>query len=274
LWSWLSAAAVAVMPGASTWAQVVALKLCAACATIAIAVVGRALAEHLEEGRGDVTLVALALNPLLLIEGPGNGHNDVVMMALVLAALLALARDRLRLAALLLGFAAAIKFLPLLLLPWLAARAWRAPARPLGRRAADVALVLGAGLAPTVVAFAPLWQGTAATLHGLQERFVRGQAAAGYASTMAAQTVVLIVIYLAASTWVVLRPDVARMLSCWLIVAGAVLLLATGIWFPWYLTWILAASLCRWDKPRVATSCAIAGIAIVFTLRYLTVPGG
>ena len=54
----------------------------------------------------------------------------------------------------------------------------------------------------------------------------------------------------------------------------AVLLLATGIWFPWYFAWILVVSLCRWDRHYVAVSCTVAAIAILFTLRYLIVPSG
>jgi hypothetical protein len=273
LWSWVSAACVAVMSGASTWAQVVALKLLAAGATLSIAWTGRALAEHLEAGRGELTLVALAFNPLLLIEGAGSGHNDLVMMALILAALLAVARERLRAGALIIGVAAAIKFLPLLLLPWMAARAWRSRPGGVGRRAADAALVLVAGVAPTVIAFAPLWQGTA-TLHGLHERWARGMAASGSVTDARVQNIILIAIYLAVSGWVVARPDVFRMTTGWIVAASAVLALATGLWFPWYLSWMLAASLCRWSKPYVATTCAVAGLALLFTFRYLVVPGG
>jgi len=273
LWTWMCAACVALSPGAATWAPVVLLKLLAAGATIAIAWTGRALAAHLQPDHGELTLAALALNPLLLIEGAGNGHNDLVMLLPVLWALLAVARGRALHAGLAVGVAAAIKFLPLLLLPWIAARAWRSPTLAPRRRAAAVVAVFAAGLLPSVVAFAPLWHG-AATLRGIRDRWALGQSLAGSDGGGLAPNIILLAIYVCASGWVLARPDVLRMTSGWLVVAGAVLALATGIWFPWYFAWILAVSLCRWDRKHVVVSCTVAAIAILFTFRYLVVPGG
>ena len=139
LWMWLSIAVVWVTKGTTLLAQVIALKLLAAAALVGLGRAGRALAERLEAGRGELALVAIGCNPWFLIEGPGNGHNDLVMMALVMVALVALFDGRHRVSALLVGCAAGVKFLPLMLVPWLMVSAAREAAPDRRRMAAAVA---------------------------------------------------------------------------------------------------------------------------------------
>jgi alpha-1,6-mannosyltransferase len=68
-------------------------------------------------GRGAHLVLAFAWNPLLAIEVAGSGHIDIVGALLLVTSLAALAHRRQTLAALALGLAVAVKFLPIVLLP-------------------------------------------------------------------------------------------------------------------------------------------------------------
>ena len=84
LWTWLEIGIVALLRHGSVWTQVIALKLLEAGALVAAALAGRRLAARLAPGRETVTLAAIGLNPMLLLEGPGSGHNDLVCLAFLL----------------------------------------------------------------------------------------------------------------------------------------------------------------------------------------------
>jgi alpha-1,6-mannosyltransferase len=270
LWMLLSTAVIWVVQSASLLVQVVALKLVAAAALIVLARLGEAVADRLHPGRGQLTLAAIGLNPLLLFECPGNGHNDLVMTVFVMAALLALARGRLGWSAALTGCAAAVKFIPLALVPWLVLCAAR-PVWPHGRRAlAATVKICGAALLPLLVAYAPLWRGSA-TWTGIAQRWALAQT--GTASVASAPSLVAAAVFVGATIWVVLRPELPRLVSAWVAVALAVLLTASGICFPWYLAWSWPVLLTRWDKNHVTTSLGVLAFAIFLTLLY-TFRGG
>jgi hypothetical protein len=92
-------------------------------------------------------------------------------------------------AALAFGGAAAVKLIPLLILPWLATSAARSkdsggrlgpaptPSR-VARTAAILAAIMALGLAPVVVSYAPFWAGGQA-LGGLAQRWRQGGGAVG-----------------------------------------------------------------------------------------------
>jgi hypothetical protein len=67
--------------------------------------------------KGAHLVLAYAWNPLLAIEVAGSGHIDIVGALFLVASLAALARRWRALAALMLGLAVAVKFLPIVLLP-------------------------------------------------------------------------------------------------------------------------------------------------------------
>ena len=201
LWTLVCMAVVAageLVARSNVWGPVLALKLIAAAGVLGMAaalrvLVGRgdeerpgtagALDRGAEPRRADAAFVLTVVNPLLLTEGPGNAHNDVVMMALALAGFVAWltparARPRPWLAAAAFGVAAAVKLIPLLVLPWLALDTLRPaagsapppPARARWRRLARAAGIALVGLAPVVLSYAPFWSGGRA-LGGLAERF-------------------------------------------------------------------------------------------------------
>ena len=62
-------------------------------------------------------VLAYAWNPLLAIEVAGSGHIDIVGALMLVISVAALARSRRTIAALMLGLAVAVKFLPIVLLP-------------------------------------------------------------------------------------------------------------------------------------------------------------
>ena len=62
-------------------------------------------------------VLAYAWNPLLAIEVAGSGHIDIVGALMLVISVAALARSRRTIAALTLGLAVAVKFLPIVLLP-------------------------------------------------------------------------------------------------------------------------------------------------------------
>ena len=68
-------------------------------------------------GRGAHLVLAYAWNPLLAIEVAGSGHIDIVGALLLVISVAALARRWRTIAALTLGLAVAVKFLPIVLLP-------------------------------------------------------------------------------------------------------------------------------------------------------------
>ena len=68
-------------------------------------------------GRGAHLVLAFAWNPLLAIEVPGSGHMDIVGALLLVVSAAALMRRWRATAAVALGLAIAVKFLPMVLLP-------------------------------------------------------------------------------------------------------------------------------------------------------------
>ena len=174
LWTLLCMAIVAtgrLFSPDGIWGVVLALKLIGAAGVLGMAAMVRALVRRGDDaGRADTAFVLMVANPLSLCEGPGNGHNDVVMMALALGGLVAWltpARGRARpaRAAWWLGVAAAVKLIPLLLLPWVALTVLRG-----ARRWSAALAIVCLGFAPVALAYLPFWSGGRA-LGGLAERF-------------------------------------------------------------------------------------------------------
>jgi hypothetical protein len=269
LWTSICVALAWLLRGAGLFAEVVALKLIAAGAVVAAAWSGRRVAERLTPGSGDLAFLAVSLNPLFIIEGPGNGHSDLVMMALVVVAFDAALAGRTARAALFAGLAGAIKFLPLLLVPWLVL----ARGRPGSARAFARDALVAAALAalPVVLSFWPYWAGLQ-TLGGLVQRFSSGQRASA-ATSEGTTALVLLATYAAGTLWL-LRGEPARLLSAWMAVATAIFLFAAGMWLPWYLSWIWLPALLRWDRRAMIPSYMVFCFAVVLTLRYAVPAGG
>jgi hypothetical protein len=189
------------------------------------------------------------------------------MMALVVAAFAATLEGRTLRAVLWAGVAGAIKFLPLLLVPWIVLCDWRARALPWGQRARATALYAVAAVAPIGLAFWPYWMG-ARTMHGLQQRWRSGQTTAADSGVhLWMQAGLFLAIYGGATLWM-LKGGTVRILTAWMIVAAAIYMVTAGIWLPWYLSWIWVVALLDWNRRSATFSYLAFCFAVVLTLRY------
>jgi hypothetical protein len=102
-----------------------------------------------------------ALSPLVLLESIVNGHNDVVMVAPALWAFVVL-DDAPLMAALLIGASVTIKYVSIVLLPFILVRVWKLHGAGM---AAAAAVVAGAAIALPFTAF---WRGPAVLKSVLQ----------------------------------------------------------------------------------------------------------
>jgi len=300
LWTWLSVAVVRVAPSGAVIGAAIAFKVIAALGLLGVAAGARLLVNRAEPGRAHATFVLVALNPLLLIEGPGSGHNDVAMMALVVAALVAHAAARPRVAALLVGGAAAVKLVPLVMVPWLAVIAARAAGPRWPSRLAAAGLTTALGLAPLVVTYAPFWEGPR-TLAGLQQRWNAGDAtpvaaspspsgtAAGPATTtrpadasgwrrvlgaLSHAWPALLVFLWATAVVVMGQGDPAlRLATVFGVLSLAIMIFVAGMWFPWYLAWTWPLALLRFTRAHLVLSGFLLPFSLMLMLAYALPPG-
>jgi hypothetical protein len=288
VWTALTDLIVRGMPG-SLWGQIVTVKLVEAGALILTAFAGRRIADHLQPGRGALTLLAIGLNPLLLIEGPGSGHNDLLMMALALGGVALLLQKRPALAGLLLGLSIGIKLITLALLPWLLIECWRRHDRR-GRLTAALALAAGA-LAPAVIGYAAFWHGPE-TLAALSQRSQYDFDPAAQAQTvrLTAHLVSLGVMHnalpvvttlirhsgvlavytgLSAWMWRTARNSAnGRWLMAWLVFAPCLMFFGMGNPFPWYITWFWPTALLRGDRFSQTVAIGSGLLALAWEALY------
>ena len=302
LWTLISMAVVRLAPAGALVGPVIALKVAAGLALLGMAAAARALVARADPGRASATFLLVALNPLLLLEGPGSGHNDIAMMALVLAALAALAAGRLAAAALVLGAAAAIKLVPLALVPLLAVAVGRWAARTgrsgVAARAAAAALSAALALAPVAASYAPFWEGPR-TLGGLGDRWGAGDpdravpppTTAASASVSAptqnggragpspwrglARTWPILLVFLWATAAVALGQGdaVFRLATVWGVLSLAIMLFVAGMWFPWYLAWTWPVAVARFTRPHLVLTGFLLPFSLILMLAYALPPG-
>jgi hypothetical protein len=308
LWTALSIAVVAaaerLSPGA-VWGPVLVFKLIAAAAVLGLAAATRLLVQRSDQpARANATFVLIATNPLLLCEGPGNGHNDLVMMALAMAGFVVWLNPagspwKGPRAALIFGVAAAVKVIPLLVLPWLLLTTARARA-PM--RALQLGLVALLGLAPIALAYTPFWAGGKA-LVGLSERWRTADEAArmqeqtsasavASAATktaaashppapltlarvglMAGRTWFALLVYAVATALIFRRAlDPLLPLTAWVYVSSSVMLFVAGLWFPWYLSWPWPAVLARGTRQHQFLLLMLFLFSFLLMMVYGVVP--
>lgn len=317
LWTMLCMAIVSIgrlFSADGIWGVVLTLKLIGAAGVLGMAAMLRTLVRRGDDaGRADAAFVLVVVNPLSLCEGPGNGHNDVVMVALALAGLVAWltpARGRARplMAAAWLGVAAAVKLIPLLLLPWVAMSVLRRAGG--ARRWTHAIAIICLGFAPVALAYAPFWSGGRA-LGGLAERFrsadqpddpnsgaaaqtdgtVPGSATSKPADAAASsaprktirrtgsplahvvrRTWLTALVY-AGATVILWRGGAPLLaLTGWAYVSSAVMLFVAGLWFPWYLTWTWPAVLARANRHHQILTLLLFLFSVLLMMVYATPP--
>ena len=286
VWTRIEIAAVGLLHSGGLWPQVVLLKLVQAGALTAAALAGRRITQILSPGRENLTLLAIGLNPLLLLEGPGNGHNDLLMVSFLLVGAMFYLEKKYLLAALFLGLSVGVKMVTLAVLPWALMEYGRRRSWPQKTRAVVAALAMV--FVPLVICYGPLWTG-ASTLMAAQQRAIYATTASALAQDNALQQWLLghhfgpglaallvplfhqrliVAVYMGLTLWLWLRPAPGRWLLAWAVLSAAMMFFALGLPFPWYIVWFWPIFLLRWDRTHLALSAACFGLSLAWTSGY------
>ena len=277
---------VKVMHNAGLVWQVIAVKLLGAGALVGAAFAGKSISRHFSSDAGDVALLAIGLNPLFLVEGPGSGHNDLPMMGLLLVGISFFLKKRYFAASLLFGLSIGIKYITVLILPWAIMECCRG--RPLRQKVWFSTAMVSLSAIPTVLCFLPFRHGSSA-FAGLYERWLWSTYLPGGKSTNPSDWVqqaathgsivralglqfVLIPLFACLVFWVRERKAPNRWLTAWVLFSLSLILLVTGIWFPWYFMWPCAVSLACWDRLHIRLSAMCFAITFLLSMVYTVAP--
>lgn len=288
-WTWIEIAVTALLRHGGVWTQVLAMKLLEAGALLAAALAGRRLTARLMPGKENVTLLAIGLNPMLLLEGPGSGHNDLVCLALLLWGTALFADKKYVAAALYLGLSVSIKPVTLALLPWALLEYWRVEqGRSLRQKLPALALAPLLVLLPLALLFAPLWAGPATIASAqLRTNYMQGAAyiaqaqalhswfaghgiGPGLASVLTSlvQNRLLVLLYIALTVWLWKMPRTGGWLLAWAVFSLGVMFLFLKPAFPWYITWFWPIFLLRWDRLSLSLSAGCFFLSLLMTFGY------
>jgi hypothetical protein len=260
LWTLLAPALNFVGSACGLYGQAVAHKLAAALALIAVAFGASRLAEFSTSSLAKPTFVAVMLNPLLLVEGPGMGHNDLLMLALLVWSAVFGARSRWRVAALTIGLACAIKPVAVTAVPLIAFAAWASKRPAMDWR--DLPILATLVLAP-FVGLSLLFGGPILVL-----RAIAGQANPGAGRLVFAVAVSLAMVWSLWTVWRQRESATPVWLLTWTAVAAALILFGTQYRFPWYATWLLVPALTGWDERHRITITVASTVAILLSWLY------
>ena len=266
LWTVLSIGLITLLKNASLWWQEVVIKLIEAGALIGAALAGRRITAHLYPGKENLALLAIGLNPLLMIEGPGNGHNDMLMTCLLLVAISCFLGRKWLCGGLWLGLSIGIKLITIVALPWVIMEYIRSKGDR-NKATTSVALVVLA-LAPAILCYLP-FLGDGSPLGGLLQRWAWGSTGGGGGSIVrtAIRLVPLIAIYAGLSIWLWRDNKPGKWLTAWVFFSLALIFATSHVWFPWYFIWPAAVSLACWNRLHVGLSTA--GIVLTLMLSFL-----
>ena len=286
VWTRIEIAVIALLHGGSLWSQIVGLKMVQAFALVMAALAGRRITQILSPGRENLTLLAIGLNPLLLIEGPGSGHNDLLMVSFLLVGAMFYLEKKYLLASLFLGLSAGVKILTIIVLPWALmdygrGKSWQ-------QRIAGTSLALIFLLLPLVICYGRLWTGVS-TLDSVTQRATLYTSAAAFAQDTAVRlwllnhgagmflTILLsaifhhrliVAVYFGLTLWLLRRPGPAQWLFAWAGVSVPLMLVALGLPFPWYMVWFLPVCLLRWNRFQIGLSAVCFSLSLVWMSGY------
>jgi alpha-1,6-mannosyltransferase len=235
--------------------EILAHKLLAATALVAGAAAGSQLAGG---ARAGAVVLAICLNPLLLLESAGAGHNDAAMAALLLVAARLGVRNRHAASALSLGLAISIKPVVLAAVPLVLCARWRDGAS--FRQLAGLALAA----CGTPLLLAALVGDPHAFARAVFLRAAHGDARPVWliAASLAAAAVV---------GWHLIRDSGMRphdWLIAWVPLATILAVVVVQIRFPWYLTWALMPALTALDRRGVPWLAMCATFAFALMWQY------
>jgi hypothetical protein len=248
----------------STFAMKVALAICEFAIVFVLLDVLRCTRQG-QEQRSHLVL-AYAWNPLLAIEVAGSGHIDIVGALLLVVSAAALVRRWRATAAVALGLAIAVKFLPVVLLPLY----WK---RVRIRDAALAAAVVGLLYVP-FLNHGRIPIGSLGTY--VQTFRFNGPVFAALARVAPPQLLVGLAVLagLATATWLRRRsaaPEWSPDLFAWPMAAA--LLCAPAV-FPWYLLWLLPFLTSASTLLIILWTVSIVPVYIMWHMRTLGRPWG
>ncbi len=228
------------------------------------------LLDMLRRSRQGAHLVlAFAWNPLLAIEVAGSGHIDIVGALFLMVSAAALLRRWRAAAAVALGLAIAVKFLPIVLLPLY----WK---RVRVRDAALAAVVVGLLYVP-FLQHSRIPTGSLGTY--VQNFRFNGPVFAALARVAPAQLLagLAVLVGLATAAWIRrAAPESSPDLFAWSVFAwpmAASLLFAPAV-FPWYLLWLLPFLTSASTLLIAVWTVSIIPVYIQWHLRTLGRPWG
>ncbi len=216
-------------------------------------------------------VLAFAWNPLLAIEVAGSGHIDIVGALLLVVSAVALVRRWRATAAVTLGLAIAVKFLPVVLLPLY----WK---RVRIRDAALATAVVGLLYVP-FLNHGRIPIGSLGTY--VQTFRFNGPVFAALAHVAPPQLLVglAVLVGLATATWLRIRraaPELSPDVFAWPMFAwpmAASLLCAPAV-FPWYLLWLLPFLTSASTLLIILWTVSIIPVYVMWHLRTLGRPWG
>ncbi len=265
VWSLACSLVIAALAAASLVGQLIALKLAAACGAVAAAWVASRIAGAEDDRRAGFAVLAVGLNPLVLIEGPGVGHNDITMIALMLGAVWLFMTRRPRTGALAIGLSAGIKYVTASMAPWLIAE----EARSRRLRGANLALYATLFAIPFFASAALLRTNPGTAL--MSFKWFTGSSSAmtdlAPPPTLWLRAGALLVVYAALSWWLWRKGGRGDYLLAWPLFALCMLALF-GRPYPWYLTWPSVVAMTRWNRYHTQLALACAGLSAVLMARY------
>lgn len=264
VWTFVSTA-VALAAGQSILWTAIGFKLIATASHLVNGALVYAIASRL--GRDASTAALLYLwNPLILLESAGSGHNDAFMMMLVLGGVLLALQERRGAACALVSLAVLVKYLPLVLLFFLAlywARTSRRPVLELFRPGA----VLVALCALCYLPFAGGGANFLAPIADYSSGHFRTPIRVALLQILAPSAVstVLTLSFGALGLWlgwaVLRRPTWQRVVLAWASAAFYYLAVVYPWNFPWYMVSPLASSAPVHDTRRGRQLLMVATVA-------------
>jgi hypothetical protein len=263
LWSALSAALVLILQYFSLDIQVLWFKLISGIALLGIAHQTAGLAERFYPGRGGLAYLSVISCPFLLFEGPGMGHNDLVLVFLLLWGFRFFYEGRCYLGALAIGLGAAVKFIPMVILPWLIWIKWRWNSGTIWSGLLIVFLVLS----PIVLAAIP-FATNGVPSEGVKVLITSFENSGGGAHFKLS---ILTVLYCILSLRL-LQTESKYLLTAWVIFALGLIIISARPVFPWYLSWPLCVALIHWHRFGIVLSLMIMGLAFRLMLGYAAAP--
>ena len=248
-------------------------------------------------------VILYAWNPLPIIEFANSGHNDAVMIFLLLAGIALLVERHSTAAMVSFGLSVAIKYVFLALFPlylwYLISAIWQAaPAAYRWQRIARAVVWQSSVLVGTVVlSLLPFWNGPSSLLGIVASPTANDMnnslldmlswSITRIAAPLTNQPIAAV--HQIAVIWVrdigllgfliiwgyLLWKHAARNIwGTWLMALLAYLLLASGWFWPWYVTWPLAlAALLPWDLATVTTLALSTGVLAMYSLVELKLSG-